>query len=49
MKKLINAVDNVLSESLDGFAAAHGDIVVLGDERKFVRRRNLTSGKVGLI
>jgi phosphoenolpyruvate---glycerone phosphotransferase subunit DhaK len=49
MKKLINAVDNVLSESLDGFAAAHGDIVTLGDERKFVRRRNLTSGKVGLI
>ena len=39
MKKLINAVDTVLAESLDGFAAAHADIVVLGDERKFVRRR----------
>ena len=49
MKKLINAVDNVLGESLDGFAAAHGDIVALGDERKFVRRRHLTPGKVGLI
>ena len=49
MKKLINAVDNVLSESLDGFAAAHGDIVTLGEERKFVRRRHLTPGKVGLI
>ena len=49
MKKLINAVDNVLGESLDGFAAAHGDIVALGDERKFVRRRRLTPGKVGLI
>src|ERR1700683_2916178 len=49
MKKLINAVDNVLSESLDGFAAAHGDIVMLGEERKFVRRRHLTPGKVGLI
>jgi dihydroxyacetone kinase-like protein len=49
MKKLINAVDDVLSESLDGFAAAHADIVVLGAEYKFVRRRQLTSGKVGLI
>ena len=27
MKKLINAVDDVLTESLDGFAAAHADIV----------------------
>jgi dihydroxyacetone kinase-like protein len=49
MKKLINAVDNVLSESLDGFAAAHSDIVMLGEDRKFVRRRHLTPGKVGLI
>ena len=31
MKKLINAVDTVLAESLDGFAAAHADIVALGD------------------
>src|SRR5258708_33786205 len=49
MKKLINAVDDVLNESLDGFAAAHGDIVVLGEDRKFVRRRQVTPGKVGLI
>jgi dihydroxyacetone kinase-like protein len=27
MKKLINAVENVLSESLDGFGAAHADLV----------------------
>src|SRR6266436_6695859 len=46
MKKLINAVDDLLSESLDGFAAAHSDIVVLGEERKFVRRRTLKQGKV---
>mgnify|MGYP000753557490 CR=1 FL=1 len=49
MKKLINAVDNVLSETLDGFAAAHADIVELGEERKFIRRRSLKKGKVGLI
>jgi dihydroxyacetone kinase-like protein len=34
MKKLINAVDTILSESLDGFAAAHADIVSLGEGRK---------------
>ena len=49
MKKLINATDNVLAESLDGFAAAHADIVVLGAEHKFVRRRALKPGKVWLI
>ncbi len=49
MKKLINAVDAVLAESLDGFAAAHADILTMGEERKFVRRRTLKPGKVGLI
>ncbi|MGD0105626.1 MAG: dihydroxyacetone kinase subunit DhaK [Rhodopila sp.] len=49
MKKLINAVDDMLAESLDGFAAAHADLVVLGGERKFVRRRTLKPGKVALI
>src|SRR4249920_1781626 len=49
MKKLINDIDSVLSESLDGFAAAHADIVSLGPERQFVRRRQLKSGKVALI
>ena len=49
MKKLINHVDTVLSESLDGFAAAHADIVTLGAEREFVRRRHTKPGKVALI
>ena len=49
MKKLINAVDDVLAESLDGFAAAHADLVTLGEGRKYVRRRQLTPGKVALI
>jgi dihydroxyacetone kinase-like protein len=49
MKKLVNAIDDVLAESLDGFAAAHADLVVLGEERKFVRRRTLAPGKVALI
>src|SRR5215470_13878769 len=49
MKKLINKVESVLAESLSGFAAAHADIVTLGEEGKFVRRRNLKPGKVGLV
>src|SRR5271169_3145322 len=39
----------MLAESLDGFAAAHADIVALGPERKFVRRRKPASDKVALI
>lgn len=49
MKKFLNSVDTVLTESLDGFVAAHADILVLGDEHKFVRRRTLKPGKVALI
>ena len=49
MKKFLNTTDTLLAESLDGFAAAHADLVILGEERKFVRRRTLKPGKVGLI
>jgi phosphoenolpyruvate---glycerone phosphotransferase subunit DhaK len=49
MKKLINHVDTVLSESLEGFVAAHADIVSLGADHQFVRRRHLKAGKVALI
>jgi dihydroxyacetone kinase-like protein len=49
MKKLINRVDGVLAESLDGFAAAHAGIVSLGEGRLFVQRRTPRAGKVALI
>ncbi len=49
MKKFLNSPESLLDESLDGFAAAHADIVVLGDERKFIRRKALKPGKVALI
>ena len=49
MKKFLNAHETLLDESLDGFAAAHSDIVVVGEGRKFVRRRTLAPGKVALI
>lgn len=49
MKKFINRVDDVLAESLAGFVAAHGDLLQLGAEHKFVRRKQLKKGKVALI
>src|SRR5438876_6381115 len=49
MKKLINATDDVVSESLAGFCAAHSDIVRIGEQAPFVLRRNLKAGKVALI
>src|SRR5258708_3172608 len=49
MKKLINSANTVLEESLDGLAPAHADLLVLGSERKFVRRRKSRPGKVALI
>jgi dihydroxyacetone kinase-like protein len=33
MKNLMNHVDTIRDESLEGFAAAHADIVALGSER----------------
>jgi dihydroxyacetone kinase-like protein len=49
MKKFINSIDSVLVESLDGLAAAHADLLALGPERKFVRRRELNPKKVVLV
>src|SRR5881392_595042 len=49
MKKIMNRVDDFLSESLAGFATAHSDVVTLNSEPVFVRRRSLTRSKVALI
>jgi phosphoenolpyruvate---glycerone phosphotransferase subunit DhaK len=49
MKKFLNSPETMLEESLDGFAAAHAEIVLLGAERKYIRRKALTPGKVALI
>jgi dihydroxyacetone kinase-like protein len=50
MKKFMNAVDNILNESLRGFASAHADIVKLHQNPIFVTRAASTrKGKVALI
>lgn len=49
MKKFMNSVDTVLSESLAGFASAHSDLLTLAPSGKFVSRKELKQGKVALI
>jgi len=50
MKKFINTVDTVLSDSLQGFALAHRDIIEFNPEPCYAKRKMLKqSGKVVLI
>ena len=50
MKKFINNVETVLSESLQGLALAHGDIIEFNAEPRFVKRKTLKqAGKVVLV
>ncbi len=49
MKKLINKVDDVLVESLSGFAAAHSDLVSLHLDPNFLTRKNKAQNKVAII
>ena len=49
MKKFLNSVDTMLVEGLDGLVAAHSDILAPGPGHKFVRRKTLKPGKVGLL
>jgi phosphoenolpyruvate---glycerone phosphotransferase subunit DhaK len=49
MKKFINDVDNLLAESLSGFAAAHHDLVSLHLDPNYVYRAQKSRNKVALI
>jgi dihydroxyacetone kinase-like protein len=49
MKKFINNVDNVLVESLSGFAAAHADLVSLHLDPNFITRKHKATDKVAII
>lgn len=49
MKKFINNVDNVLIESLSGFASAHSDLVALHLEPNFLTRKQKSGSKVAII
>ena len=49
MKKFINKVENLLTESLSGFAAAHADLVQLHLEPNFITRKSKAKNKVAII
>jgi phosphoenolpyruvate---glycerone phosphotransferase subunit DhaK len=50
MKKLLNDVDDLLRQSLDGFGAAHGDLVRVHHDPTFVTRKaGPVAGQVALI
>jgi phosphoenolpyruvate---glycerone phosphotransferase subunit DhaK len=49
MKRLMNSPETLVADWLDGVSAAHSDIVAIGRNRKFLRRRNPTRSKVVLI
>ena len=49
MKKFLNTVDTVLSDSLRGFGQAHADIVAVNFEPNFVLRKTRPKGKVALV
>ncbi|MBO0830027.1 MAG: dihydroxyacetone kinase subunit DhaK, partial [Streptosporangiales bacterium] len=50
MKKLINAADDVVEESLEGLAAAHGDRLRVNRDPRYVARADApVGGKVALV
>ena len=49
MKRFMNSPETLVADWLDGFSAAHSDIVALGPGRKFIRRRSPSRSKVALI
>jgi phosphoenolpyruvate---glycerone phosphotransferase subunit DhaK len=49
MKKFVNNVDNMLTEGLSGFAAAHHDLVSLHLDPNFITRKTIAQNKVAII
>jgi dihydroxyacetone kinase-like protein len=49
MKKFINHVDDVLVESLSGFAGTHADLVSLHLDPNFITRKHKAKNKVAII
>lgn len=50
MKKILNSVESLLEESLNGFAKAHQDIIQFNHQPRFIRRKQINhNSKVALI
>ena len=48
-KKLINKPENILTEMLEGYAAAHKEIIRLTDDGLIVRTHPKPAGRVALV
>lgn len=48
-KHLVNDPEEIVSEALEGLALAHPQYLHFDPENRFIRRKNLTPGKVGVI
>ncbi|MGV8935561.1 MAG: dihydroxyacetone kinase subunit DhaK [Allorhizobium sp.] len=49
MNKFMDAAETMVAESLEGFVAAHTDLLMFGPDRTCICRRQMTPGKVGLV
>lgn len=49
VKKFLDRLEDAAGDALAGFIAAYPEHVLLGEGGRFVRRRSLTPGKVGLV
>ena len=49
MKKFINKIDDILTESLAGFAVAHSDLIQFKQNPNFLMRKNIAHNKVAII
>jgi len=49
MKKLINVIDNILAEQLEGMALAHPHLIEVHFDPNYITRKELTPGKVLLV
>ena len=49
MKKFINKIDDIVTESLSGFASVHSDLVTLHLDPNFLTRNNKAQNKVAII
>lgn len=49
MKKFINKPENVVTEMLEGFCAAHPHVIYGGKDTEVIYRKDMETGKVGLV
>ena len=49
MKRFMNTAETMVAESVEGFVRAHETFLVFDRDRKCVRRKHLTPGKVAVV